>query len=681
MLHRIWNRRSALLSQPGAGRVRATSPRPERLEARSLLASISDLGPFNTIFGAGVAGINSTAEVAETGGSLDSLEAAFLDNNGVSHAIAPLSGYAESVATGVNDVGQVVGYCQQTGSMNSTQEAFLYSQGAVTDLGTLGGSTSEASAINDADQVVGSSTTGTSFSSPTHAFLYSNGTMTDLGTLGGDSSDATAINVVGQIVGDSTTKSGATHAFLESGGTMTDLGVPAGYDDSYANAINTYGQIVGYATKGSFPDVVEEAFEYSQGQWIDLGNLGGTTSVATGIDDEGQIVGYSTTSTRIDPPQDAFLYTSQGGIQDLNSILGTGSGWTLQTAVAINPNGAILGIGTLSNQSHGYILYPPTGPGPGDPGPGGRTTTTLRVDAASAVYGQAVTVSATVRAASVASGTPTGTVTFLDGTQTLGSAPVDNGVATLTIDTLAIGKHPITAAYSGDSEFSRSTSTSVDETVVPDGTTVSVASLSGPAGVGQPVTFSARVSPVAPGGGTPTGSVTFLDGSTTLGTVALSGGVATFTISTLSLGGHAITAVYGGSTDYLAGTSAPLEQTIGSMRFGTVSILKAKPRSTKAGRPITLTARVTVAGGVTGDPTGSVTFLDGTTEIGTVVLRNGRASLRISSLPVGQDAIRVIYGGDGNDSPSTSEPLLATVVADRSKIARGRRARNRMRLS
>ncbi len=73
--------------------------------------------------------------------------------------------------------------------------------------------------------------------------------------------------------------------------------------------------------------------------------------------------------------------------------------------------------------------------------------------------------------------------------------------------------------------------------------------------MGQPVTFTVTVSPLAPGGGTPTGTVTFMDGLTRLGTASLIGGQATFTASNLTAGSHAISAVFSGDADFLASTS------------------------------------------------------------------------------------------------------------------------------
>ncbi|MFG1927210.1 hypothetical protein [Cryptosporangium sp. NPDC048952] len=126
--------------------------------------------------------------------------------------------------------------------------AVVWSGGQLTELGTLGGSTSVPAntgrAVSSSGDVIGTSTTA---SGDTHAFRWHAGTMTDLGTLGGSSSTPTAINDQGQVVGFSTTASGENHAFLWSDGTMVDLGAPGGTSSSAVD-VNDAGVVVGTVT-------------------------------------------------------------------------------------------------------------------------------------------------------------------------------------------------------------------------------------------------------------------------------------------------------------------------------------------------------------------------------------------------------------------------------------------------
>ena len=152
--------------------------------------------------------------------------------------------YDTSVAVAINERGQIVGnYAECAGG------AFLWEKGRTTDLGTLGRGCCRANAINERGQIIG--ITGAppdpGIEYPlkrTRAFLWQNGKMTDLGTLGGERSDPTAINESGQIIGSSWIKTRDSHAFVWENGTMTDLGTLGG-NASYASAINERGQIVG----------------------------------------------------------------------------------------------------------------------------------------------------------------------------------------------------------------------------------------------------------------------------------------------------------------------------------------------------------------------------------------------------------------------------------------------------
>ena len=290
------------------------------------------------------------------------------------------------------------------------------------------------------------------------------------------------------------------------------------------------------------------------------------------------------------------------------------------------------------------------------------------------VFGQSVTFTATVNAVAPASGTPTGSVTFLDGSITLGTATLSSGgKATLTTKVLPAGSDTITAVYGGDSNFTTSTSTALPQTVYQDATTTTVVSSASPSVYGQSVTFKATVNAVAPGSGTPTGSVTFtftfLDGSTTQDTAPLnSGGKATFTTKALPVGGsYTITAVYGGDSNFTTSTSTALPQTV--KQDATTTTVASSANSSVSGQPITFTATVKAMAPGSGVPTGTVTFFDGSTSLGTALLNgSGHATISISNLAVGpHTTITASYVGDGNFTASVSSALTQTVKQDATK--------------
>jgi hypothetical protein len=186
------------------------------------------------------------------------------------------------------------------------------------------------------------------------------------------------------------------------------------------------------------------------------------------------------------------------------------------------------------------------------------TTTTLSSSPNPSISGQAVTFTAVV---SSGAGTPPNgeTVTFMKGTTVLGTGTLSGGSASFMTSTLPVGTNYIKAVYGGDSNFGGSTSKAVSQVVNKATTATTLTSSLNPSNFGQSVTFTANVTPQF--GGTAKGSVTFYDGATALKTVALSGGVAKFTTSTLTSGSHSITATYNGSTSF-DGSSASLTQTV-----------------------------------------------------------------------------------------------------------------------
>jgi len=173
--------------------------------------------------------------------------------------------------------------------------------------------------------------------------------------------------------------------------------------------------------------------------------------------------------------------------------------------------------------------------------------------------------------------------------------------------------------------------------------------------VGQAMTFSAQVSPSLVG--TPTGTVTFSDGGTAIGTSTLdASATASFSVSSLAVGSHSITAQYGGDANFNPSTS-PVETVSVNPAGTSVQLTTSASGSVADGTPVTLTAKVNPA--VTGtptSPTGTITFSNGSTSLGTgpVTLSQGVAILIVSTLPPGTDNITAQYSGDPNFTGSTS---------------------------
>jgi probable HAF family extracellular repeat protein len=280
----------------------------------------------------------------------------------------------QSVALGLNNGGQVIGVAANAIAdpfsffgFGTQTRAFLWDNGVMRDLGTLGGPDSIPWGINERGQVAGVSYTDSTPNNTTgiptiHAFLWQDDRMLDLGSLGGTLADVFKINGRGQVAGNMSLPGDEfQHPFVWDRGTLTDLGTLGG-NNGYAKWMNDAGVVVGEA---DFPgDVLHNAFLWKDGVMTDLGNLG-VTSSAHYINSRGQVVGASRVSFETGEIR-AFLWENGGPMIDLNTRVPADSGLELVYALSINDRGEIFGLGMpgggpsadVFTRGHAFVLIP-----------------------------------------------------------------------------------------------------------------------------------------------------------------------------------------------------------------------------------------------------------------------------------------------------------------------------------
>jgi parallel beta-helix repeat protein len=256
---------------------------------------------------------------------------------------------------------------------------------------------------------------------------------------------------------------------------------------------------------------------------------------------------------------------------------------------------------------------------------------------------------------------PTGLVEFRDGNAILGTAPINgSGIATFSTSFLFVGTHILTATYPGDFNFDGSTSNAVTEIITGPPTTIILNTVSpNPAQPLQPITMKATVASAYT---IPTGTVTFMNGGTTLATapVAANGSVSGV-VNTLGAGTYAITAVYNGSTEYAGSTSNPITETV--LGAATSTLLTAAPNPVAPGQTVTFATKVTSSISAVA-VSGTVTFKDGPVLLGASAVRpDGMATFGTSGLLTGTHSITATYSGSQNLNSSISPPLALVVTA------------------
>ncbi len=329
--------------------------------------------------------------------------------------------------------------------------------------------------------------------------------------------------------------------------------------------------------------------------------------------------------------------------------------------IAVDPGGNIYFGGMTTNPA-----FPTTAGAYVVPSPGGfqrpffgkisplvtSSSTTLTLPTGTITAGQSVKLTVNVTGPAGTTAIPTGLVTFLNGSTTLGTGTLDaTGTATYTATSLNATTYSVTASYAGDTTFSASVSAAQNLVVTPATPNVT---LTAPASalVGASVTLGVTVTGT---GGSPTGSVVFKDGATTLSTANLASGAASYSTSALAIGTHSITASYSGDSIFAA-TTTPAQSVVVSL--GTAAVSLTAPATALVGASVTLATSVTGTGGT---PTGTVTFKDGTTTLSTATLASGAASFSTTSLAAGAHSITASYSGDSSFAAATSSASTVTI--------------------
>jgi alpha-tubulin suppressor-like RCC1 family protein len=549
---------------------------------------------------------------------------------GEGHTVGLDSG-GSVIPLGTNGYGQCTGVLSWTG-ITQVSAGFEYTVGLKSD-GTV-----VAVGNNGDGQCAVNSWTG--------IIQVAAGTIDTVGLKSDGTVVATGYDVYGQCSGVSSwtgiTQVAAGNSFtvgLKSDGTV----MAVGNNGSGQCNVNSWTGITQVAagdgfTVGLKSDGTATAVGNNSSGQCNVGSWTGITQVAAG---DGFTIGMKSDGTVLAVGNNG---NGQCNVGSWTGIIQVAAGYYF--TVGLKSDGTVVAVGdNLSGQCdvNSWNLLGP-----------GRAATYTSVSSFTnqAVVAQSVTFTATVTPK-----TASGTIQFMTDGKPLGNAvTLSNGSATSSgITSLAPGNHVITALYSGDVNDAPSIGLLPGGEIVQGAVTSSstaITSNANPSEFGQPVTFTATVTP-----GTATGTVQFIVDGTAFGkavTIA-NGSASSSSITSLTPGTHVITALYSGdsndapSSGLLAGG-----QTVQAAVTATSTVLTSSLNPSKYGQWVTFTATVTPKPMATEVVTGTVTFKDGDVVLATRSLDGlGQATFTTSGLLINHHTITVVYNGNTSFAAST----------------------------
>lgn len=360
-------------------------------------------------------------------------------------------------------------------------------------------------------------------------------------------------------------------------------------------------------------------------------------------------------------PSGQVIFTGDGGVMLGSALLNSGSATITVSTLGVGARQVFAhfqgdGFYSFSNSSGAALTISQA------------STSTVLADPGAVLFGHPTELRATVTDTAIGStADPSGTVTFVAGGSDIGSATlVGNGDGTSTASyttasrDLALGAVEVRASFrtQASDNFAASTSAARTATVGQASTAVQVQSDSSPSPFGSRIQFTATVAAAGGSLATPTGTVRFTAGSTVLGTATLSGGVATLGYAGLARGNYTVEADYLGATEF-GQSSGTLQQVVGTAT--TTTTLVPSAATSVYGQPVDFTIAVAGSGG--GLPGGTVVLRDGSTDIATIALVAGAASVTLSNLDAGTHHLHAVFAGDDDYLASEGQSDVAVTTA------------------